>query len=280
MKKLRFSEKSALSLYLREIARQQPLSPEDEQKLAARISTGDTKALKKLVTSNLRFVVSVARNYQNQGVPLSDLVAYGNIGLIRAAERFDHRKNFKFVSYAVWWIRQAILTALAEHSRIARVPLNRVATICKAEKVAERLEQKNSRAPTHEELAEEMEMDESQLGNIMAIASSYASLDAKLAHSPTSTLLDFVDDENGEPPDAFLGQMRVKEEARRLLNTLTWREREVVRLYFGIDEAMVRTLEEIGERLSLTRERVRQIKEKALRKMRLIEKFDCVRQCG
>ena len=261
-------EEGSLALYLKEIGKNRSLTVEEESKLAVRIRKGDRKALEKLVKANLRFVVSVARNYQNQGLPLSDLINEGNLGLIRAARRFDEKKNFKFISYAVWWIRQAILQALAEQSRIIKLPLNRVGTIHKIGKMQAKLEQKYRRLPNVEELAAELEIDESEVQETIKIGNSHMSLDAPLQHGEDSRLLDILQDQEQERPDDGLMEVSLQEEITNTLETLSEREKEVVRLYFGIGEETSHTLEEIGQRFNLTRERARQIKEKALRRLK------------
>ena len=262
------SEESCLALYLKEISKNKTLCLEEEAVLAVRIRTGERKALEKLVKANLRFVVSVCRNYQNQGLPLSDLINEGNLGLIRAAKRFDEKKNFKFISYAVWWIRQAILQALAEQSRIIKLPLNRVGTIHKIGKTQSKLEQKYRRAPNVEEIARELDLDENEVRETIKIGNTHMSLDAPLQHGEDSKLIDVLHDENQERPDDGVMDISLQEEIEKTLATLSDREKEVVKLYFGIGEETAHTLEEIGQRFNLTRERVRQIKEKALRRLK------------
>ena len=262
------SEDSSLGLYLKEIGKNRTLTLEEEAVLAVRIRKNDRKALEKLVKANLRFVVSVCRNYQNQGLPLSDLINEGNLGLIRAARRYDEKKNFKFISYAVWWVRQAILQALAEQSRIIKLPLNRVGTIHKIGKSQSRLEQKFQRMPNVEELAEELKIDEEEVRETLKIGNSHLSLDAPLQHGEDSKLMDVLHDEGQERPDESMLDISLQEEIDKILCTLSGREKEVVKLYFGIGEETAHTLEEIGQRFSLTRERVRQIKEKALRRLK------------
>ncbi|NLD93134.1 MAG: sigma-70 family RNA polymerase sigma factor [Fibrobacter sp.] len=269
MEKTQFlPEEGSLALYLREIGKNKSLTLEDEAKLAVKIRKGDKRALEKLVNANLRFVVSVARNYQNQGLPLSDLINEGNLGLIRAAKRFDEKKNFKFISYAVWWIRQAILQALAEQSRIIKLPLNRVGTIHKIGKMQSKLEQKFRRLPNVEELAEELKIDISEVQETIKIGNSHMSLDAPLQHGEDSRLMDVLQDEDQLLPDNGLMEVSLQDEISKTLDTLSEREKEVVRLYFGIGEETSHTLEEIGQRFNLTRERARQIKEKALRRLK------------
>ena len=220
------------------------------------------------LTANLRFAVSVARNYQNQGLPLCDLINEGNLGLIQAAKRFDEKKNFKFISYAVWWIRQAILQALAEQSRIIKLPLNRVGTIHKIGKAQSKLEQKYRRIPNVEEIARELKLDEEEVQETIKIGNSHMSLDAPLQQGEDSKLLDLLQDEDQELPDDGVMEISLQEEINQTLDTLTCREKEVIKLYFGIGEETAHTLEEIGQRFNLTRERARQIKEKALRRLK------------
>jgi RNA polymerase primary sigma factor len=262
------TEENSLALYLKEIGKNKTLPVEEEAQTAVKIRKGDRKALEKLVKANLRFVVSVARNYQNQGLPLSDLINEGNLGLIRAAKRFDEKKNFKFISYAVWWIRQAILQALAEQSRIIKLPLNRVGTIHKIGKAQSRLEQKYRRIPNVEEIARELKIDEEEVQETIKIGNSHMSLDAPLQQGEDSKLLDLLQDEDQELPDDGVLEISLQEEINQTLDTLTNREKEVIKLYFGIGEETAHTLEEIGQRFNLTRERARQIKEKALRRLK------------
>jgi RNA polymerase primary sigma factor len=262
------TEENSLALYLKEIGKNKTLPVEEEAQTAVKIRKGDRKALEKLVMANLRFVVSVARNYQNQGLPLSDLINEGNLGLIRAAKRFDEKKNFKFISYAVWWIRQAILQALAEQSRIIKLPLNRVGTIHKIGKAQSRLEQKYRRIPNVEEIARELKLDEEEVQETIKIGNSHMSLDAPLQQGEDSKLLDLLQDEDQELPDDGVMEISLQEEINQTLDTLTNREKEVIKLYFGIGEETAHTLEEIGQRFNLTRERARQIKEKALRRLK------------
>lgn len=262
------SEENSLSLYLKEISRNKTLTLEEEAKLAVKIKKGDRKSLEKLVKANLRFVVSVSRNYQNQGLPLNDLINEGNLGLIRAARRFDEKKNFKFISYAVWWIRQAILQALAEQSRIIKLPLNRVGTIHKIGKTQSKLEQKLFRMPNAKEIAEELQINESEVRETYKIGNSHMSLDAPLQQGEDSRLIDMLQDENQVFPDDGILGISLQSEVDHTLESLSDREKEVVKLYFGIGEDTAHTLEEIGQRFNLTRERVRQIKEKALRRLK------------
>src|SRR5512133_239698 len=262
------SEESSLALYLKEISKNKTLTLEEEAVLAVKIRQGDRRALERLVKANLRFVVSVCRNYQNQGLPLSDLINEGNLGLIRAAKRFDEKKNFKFISYAVWWIRQAILQALAEQSRIIKLPLNRVGTIHKIGKTQSRLEQKLQRLPNIEEIAEELQIEEEEVQETIKIGNTHMSLDAPLQQGEDAKLLDMLQDENQQRPDHAVLDISLQGEIDKTLDTLSEREKEVVKLYFGIGEDTAHTLEEIGQRFNLTRERVRQIKEKAIRRLK------------
>ena len=262
------TEENSLALYLKEISKNKTLTLEQEAVLAVKIREGDRKALEHLVKANLRFVVSVSRNYQNQGLPLSDLINEGNLGLIRAAKRFDEKKNFKFISYAVWWIRQAILQALAEQSRIIKLPLNRVGAIHKIGKTQSKLEQKYRRLPNVEEIALELKLDITEVQETIKIGNSHMSLDAPLQQGEDSKLLDVLQDDNQERPDDGVLDISLQDEINKTLETLSDRENEVIKLYFGIGEETAHTLEEIGQRFNLTRERVRQIKEKALRRLK------------
>ena len=262
------SEENSLALYLKEIGKSKALTIEEEADLAVAIRKGDRRALEKLIKANLRFVVSVCRNYQNQGLPLNDLINEGNLGLLRAARRFDEKKNFKFISYAVWWIRQSILQALAEQSRIIKLPLNRVGTIHKIGKVQRKLEQQLYRTPDIDEIAQELEIEESEVSETLKIGNTHRSLDEPLKGSDDIRLLDVFKDEQQERADEGIMDISLQEEIERILETLTDREKEVIKLYFGIGEEAVHTLEDIGRRFNLTRERVRQIKEKALRRLK------------
>jgi RNA polymerase primary sigma factor len=268
------SEKNSLALYLKEISKSKTLSVEEETELAVAIKKGDRRALEKLVKANLRFVVSVCRNYQNQGLPLNDLINEGNYGLIRAAKRFDEKKNFKFISYAVWWIRQSILQALAEQSRIIKLPLNRVGTIHKIGKTQSKLEQKLLRSPNVEEIAQELNIEEKEVNDTIKIGNSYLSLDAPLKQGEDVHLIDMIRNDQQELTDVTIMDISLQEEIERILNTLSEREKEVLKLYFGIGEDTALTLEEIGRRFNLTRERVRQIKEKALRRLKHCSRSD------
>ena len=258
----------SLSKYLQEISKYEPLSPDREVELAVRVRQGDRRALKELTEANLRFVVSVAKDYQGQGLPLTDLINEGNLGLIKAAERFDETRGFKFISYAVWWIRQSVLQALAEHSRIVRLPLNRVGTISKINKASERLEQEFERIPRADELAHQLEMKITEINDAQRIARRHHSLDTPFSDDEKNSLLDVISDKNTEEPDLELHIGSLEKEVKDALETLKDREKDVIRMYFGIDREYALTLNEIGEEFGLTRERVRQIKEKAIRRLR------------
>jgi RNA polymerase primary sigma factor len=261
-------EDQSLDLYLREIGETPLISAEDEVELAKRIRKNDQVALEKLTKANLRFVVSVAKQYQNQGLSLSDLINEGNIGLIKAAKRFDETRGFKFISYAVWWIRQAILQALAEQSRIVRLPLNRVGTLHKIGKISSSLEQEYGREPSPNEIAKKLELTEGEVSDTLKISNSHLSLDAPFSTSEDNSLIDVLEDEFQPSPDESLLDESLRVEIIKALDTLTPREAEVINLYFGLSHEKPLTLEEIGTRFSLTRERVRQIKEKAIRRLR------------
>jgi len=268
VKKPYASEDRSLEQYLQEIGKIELLKPEEEVELARRIRAGDQEALKKLTQANLRFVVSVAKQYQNQGLPLSDLINEGNVGLIKAAKRFDETKGYKFISYAVWWIRQAILQALAEQSRIVRLPLNRVGALHKIGRASSELEQEFGREPSADEIADELDMSEHEVMDTLKISSRHLSLDAPFSEGEDNSLLDVLSDEVQSLPDEDLMTNALKEDIKRALGTLSKREAEVISLYFGLDAKQALTLEEIGARFKLTRERVRQIKEKAIRRLR------------
>ena len=268
IKKLGSDANRSLSKYLQEISRFEPLLPQREVELAILVKQGNRLALKELTEANLRFVVSVAKDYQGQGLPLTDLINEGNLGLIKAAERFDETRGFKFISYAVWWIRQSILQALAEHSRIVRLPLNRVGTISKINKAAERLEQEFERSPRADELARQLEMKPNEVNDAQRISRRHHSLDTPFSDEDKNCLLDVIPDGSTAEPDQELQMDSLQEEVAAALDTLKDREREVIRMYFGISHSYALTLNEIGEEFGLTRERVRQIKEKAIRRLR------------
>lgn len=261
-------ESQSLDKYLQEIGKVDLLSPQEEIDLARRIKKGDQKALEKLTKANLRFVVSVAKQYQNQGLSLGDLINEGNLGLIKAAKRFDETRGFKFISYAVWWIRQSILQALAEQSRIVRLPLNRVGALNKIGKAFSTLEQEFEREPSASELAEELDMSLFEVSDTLKISGRHVSMDAPFAQGEDNRLLDVIQDNRQPAPDSGLLEQSLKEEVKRALATLSERESQVIKLYFGLDSEHSLTLEEIGEKFNLTRERVRQIKEKAIRRLR------------
>ncbi|NIW79970.1 MAG: sigma-70 family RNA polymerase sigma factor [Calditrichae bacterium] len=258
----------SLDKYLQEIGEVSLLTPEEEIELAQRIKENDQIALEKLTKANLRFVVSVAKQYQNQGLSLGDLINEGNLGLIKAAKRFDETRGFKFISYAVWWIRQSILQALAEQSRVVRLPLNRVGALNKIGKAYSALEQEFEREPSASEIAEQLEMTDFEVADTLKISGRHLSMDAPFSNSEDNRLLDVLQNDHQPPPDSDLMGESLKVEIERALATLTKREAEVVRLYFGLGQEHPLTLEEIGERFNLTRERVRQIKEKAIRRLR------------
>lgn len=264
-------ESQSLDKYLQEIGRVELLSSEEEIDIAKQIKRGGEegqRAMERLTKANLRFVVSVAKQYQNQGLSLGDLINEGNLGLIKAAKRFDETRGFKFISYAVWWIRQSILQALAEQSRIVRLPLNRVGALNKIGKKYSELEQAFEREPTSAELAEQLDMSMSEVTDTIKISGRHLSVDAPFNEGEDNRLLDVLPNEQQPPPDYGLMNESLRIEVRRALSTLSEREAEVVRLYFGLDNEHSLTLEEIGERFNLTRERVRQIKEKAIRRLR------------
>jgi RNA polymerase primary sigma factor len=259
---------SSLDIYLQEIGNVALLSPEEEIQLARRIRQGDEEALERLTTANLRFVVSVTKQYQNRGLSFADLINEGNVGLIKAARRFDETRGFKFISYAVWWIRQSIQQALAEHSRVVRLPLNRIGTLNRIGKAAGVLEQEFGRDPSLFEIAEQMEVTMQDVIDHLSMSGKQYSLDAPMTHDADTRLMDVVHDEHQTLPDARLNAESLRDEIRKALDTLTEREADVIRLYFGLDSTRSMNLEEIGNKIHLTRERVRQIKEKGLRKLR------------
>ncbi len=261
-------ESQSLDKYLQEIGKVDLLTPDEEVELAQRIREGDQLALEKLTKANLRFVVSVAKQYQNQGLSLGDLINEGNLGLIKAAQRFDETRGFKFISYAVWWIRQSILQALAEQSRIVRLPLNRVGSLNKISKTFSELEQKYEREPSPDELAEVLEVTTAEVVDTMKISGRHVSMDAPFVQGEENSLLDVLENDLEETPDSELMNDSLRREVQRALSTLTQREADVITLYFGLNGEHSMTLEEIGEKFNLTRERVRQIKEKAIRRLR------------
>ncbi|MBS1688353.1 MAG: RNA polymerase sigma factor RpoD/SigA [Bacteroidetes bacterium] len=262
-------ESQSLEKYLQEIGKVDLITPEEEVQLAIKIKQGDQRALEKLTKANLRFVVSVAKQYQNQGLSLSDLINEGNLGLIKAAQRFDETRGFKFISYAVWWIRQSILQALAEQSRIVRLPLNKVGLSNKISKAYSQLEQEYEREPSTEELAELLDIGTEEVETTLGVAARHVSVDAPFVDSEDNTLLDVLENPNSDSADSELEHHdSLRCEIERSLSTLTDRQRDVIKLYFGIGVEHPMSLEDIGERFSLTRERVRQIKDKAITKLR------------
>ena len=261
-------ETASLDKYLQEIGKVDLITAEEEVELAQKIRAGDERALDKLTKANLRFVVSVAKQYQNQGLTLPDLINEGNLGLIKAAKRFDETRGFKFISYAVWWIRQSILQALAEQSRIVRLPLNKIGSINKINKMYAFLEQANERVPSAEEIAKELDMTINDVKESLKNSGRHVSMDAPLVEGEDSNLYDVLNSGESPNPDRVLLHESLRTEIERALETLTPREADVVRLYFGLGEKHAMTLEEIGETFDLTRERVRQIKEKAIRRLK------------
>jgi RNA polymerase primary sigma factor len=261
-------ESESLDRYLTEIGKVDLITADDEVELAKRIREGDQIALEKLTKANLRFVVSVAKQYQNNGLTLGDLINEGNLGLIKAAKRFDESRGFKFISYAVWWIRQSIMQALAEQSRIVRLPLNRVGSLNKINRTFSELEQKFQREPSTEEVAEVIGITVEDVSEHLKVAGRHVSMDAPFVNGEENSLIDVLADVNESKPDSLLMSHSLSVEVNRALSTLTMREADVLRLYFGLDNNNSMTLEEIGEHFNLTRERVRQIKEKATRRLR------------
>ncbi len=260
-------ESASLDKYLQEIGKEDLITVEEEAELAQRIRKGDQRALEKLTRANLRFVVSVAKQYQNQGLSLPDLINEGNLGLIKAAEKFDETRGFKFISYAVWWIRQSILQALAEQSRIVRLPLNQVGSLNKINKAFSRFEQENERRPSPEELAETLDLPAEKVADTLRVSGRHISVDAPFVEGEDNSLLDVLVNDDSPIADRTLINESLSTEVERALSTLTERERDIIKLFFGINTQEM-TLEEIGEKFGLTRERVRQIKEKAIRRLR------------
>ena len=261
-------ESESLDKYFNEIGKVELISADEEVELSRRIKEGDQVALEKLTKANLRFVVSVAKQYQNQGLSLSDLISEGNLGLIKAAQRFDETRGFKFISYAVWWIRQSILQALAEHSRIVRLPLNRIGWVSKIQKTFIELEQLYEREPTAAEMADKLNVTVEEVLDSLRISARQVSIDSPLKSEEEGSLLDVLVDESSEAPDEEMIRDSLRREVRSALSTLTQRETDVVTYYFGLNNQAPMTLEEIGTIFNLTRERVRQIKEKAIRRLR------------
>ena len=260
-------ESASLDKYLQEIGREELIGVDEEVELAQRIRKGDQKALEKLTKANLRFVVSVAKQYQNQGLSLPDLINEGNLGLIKAAEKFDETRGFKFISYAVWWIRQSILQALAEQSRIVRLPLNQVGSLNKINKALQKFEQDNERMPSPDELAEILDIPRDKIADTLRVSGRHVSVDAPFVDGEDNSLLDVLVNNDSPNADKGLVNESLNKEIERALSTLTERERDIVKDFFGIGTQEM-TLEEIGEKFGLTRERVRQIKEKAIRRLR------------
>ncbi len=260
-------ENASLDKYLQEIGREDLITVEEEVELAQRIKKGDQKALEKLTRANLRFVVSVAKQYQNQGLSLPDLIDEGNLGLIKAAEKFDETRGFKFISYAVWWIRQSILQALAEQSRIVRLPLNQIGSLNKINKALSKFEQENERKPSAEELAETLDIDVQKISDTIKISGRHTSIDAPFVEGEDNSLLDVLVNDDSPIADNSLMHESLRKEIDRALSTLTERESDIIKMFFGIG-CQEKTLEEIGDEFGLTRERVRQIKEKAIRRLR------------
>ena len=261
-------ESKSLDKYLQDISKIDLITAQEEVELAQRIRTGDQLALEKLTNANLRFVVSVAKQYQNQGLTLPDLINEGNVGLVKAARRFDETRGFKFISYAVWWIRQSILQALAEQSRVVRLPLNKIGSINKIKKTFSYLEQAHERPPSAEEIAKELDMTVDEVKQSLKNTGRHVSMDAPLKEGETSSLYDVLNSNESPKPDRDLMHQSLYTEINRALETLSPREADVVRLYYGIGDQQSMTLEEIGSTFDLTRERVRQIREKAIRKLR------------
>ncbi len=261
-------ESQSLDKYLQEIGKEELLNAEEEVKLAVRIREGDQVALDRLTKSNLRFVVSVAKQYQNQGLSLPDLINEGNLGLIKAAKRFDETRGFKFISYAVWWIRQSILQALAEQSRIVRLPLNQVGSLNKIGKAYSKLEQQFEREPSSEELSILLELPIDKITDTLKISGKHISMDAPFVNGEDNSLMDVLENHDSPRADTLLISESLQKEIERSLSTLTERERDVIKLFFGLGMSTGLSLEEIGDKFDLTRERVRQIKEKAIRRLR------------
>ena len=267
-KQLTNREITSLDKYLQEIGRLEMISPEEEVLLAQKIKQGDQAALERLTKANLRFVVSVSKQYQNQGMSLPDLINEGNLGLIKAAQRFDETRGFKFISYAVWWIRQSILQALAEQSRIVRLPLNKIGSLNKINKAYARLEQEYERTPNPEEVALELDITDAEVRESIRHSGKHLSMDAPLATDEDNTMYDFMRSEETTTPEAELMYESLRMEINRAISTLTPKESDILKMFFGLDGNPPMTLDEIGEQFDLTRERVRQIKEKAIRRLK------------
>jgi len=269
-------ESASLDKYLQEIGHEELISTEEEVELAQRIRKGDRKALEKLTRANLRFVVSVAKQYQNQGLSLPDLINEGNVGLIKAAEKFDETRGFKFISYAVWWIRQSILQAIAEQSRIVRLPLNQVGSVNKINRILSKFEQENERRPNIDEIADKIDLPEEKIAEAIKVNGKRVSMDAPLSDGDENSLLDVLPNADAPEADEELVKESLQKEVARALLTLSERERNIVQAFYGIGQPEM-TLEEIGDKYGLTRERVRQIKEKAIRRLRLSTKNDLLK---
>ena len=261
-------ESEALDKYLQEIGKEEMITVEEEVELAQKIRNGDRKALERLTKANLRFVVSVAKQYQNQGLSLPDLINEGNLGLIKAAEKFDYKKNFRFSTYATWWIRQAITRAIADQARTIRIPVHMVETINKLKKVTRKLAQELARKPSEEELSQEMGISINKLREIIKVAQEPLSLETPIGKEEDSRLGDFIEDKDADAPVKTVAQELLREDLAEVLGSLSARERDVLRLRFGMDDGRQRTLEEVGQLFGVTRERIRQIEAKALRKLR------------
>jgi RNA polymerase primary sigma factor len=268
IRSFRVSHRFSLEKYLDEISQISLLTPEEEIELTRRIKQGDHEALHQLIRANLRFVVKVAKEYQNQGLPLTDLINEGNLGLIKAAKRFDETRGFKFISYAVWWIRQSILKSLAEYSRVVRLPLNRVGLISKVNQLVRTLEQEYNREPSFEEISNSLEISIPDISEAMSSSAFHISLDQPIQRSEDGTMKEIIHNPDSKMPDRDLVKESLRQEIRRVLKSLAPREEKIIKMYFGVDYERPYTLEEIGERLKLTRERVRQIKERALVRLR------------
>jgi len=268
IRSFRVSHRFSLEKYLDEISQISLLTPEEEIELTRRIKQGDQEALHRLIRANLRFVVKVAKEYQNQGLPLTDLINEGNLGLIKAAKRFDETRGFKFISYAVWWIRQSILKSLAEYSRVVRLPLNRVGLISKVNQLVRTLEQEYNREPSFEEISNSLEISIPDISEAMSSSAFHISLDQPIQRSEDGTMKEIIHNPDSKMPDRDLVKESLRQEIRRVLKSLAPREEKIIKMYFGVDYERPYTLEEIGERLKLTRERVRQIKERALVRLR------------
>ena len=260
-------ESKSLDKYLQDISKIDLINAQEEVELAQKIREGDQQALEKLTTANLRFVVSVAKQYQNQGLTLPDLINEGNLGLVKAAKRFDETRGFKFISYAVWWIRQAIMQALAEQSRIVRLPLNKIGSINKIKKIYARLEQNEQRMPTHKEIAKQLDMTEAEVEQSLKNSGRHVSMDAPFKEGEDSNLYNVLQSVDSPRPDSQLMAQSLKIEIERALGTLTYKEAKVIKMYYGIGNEELSSLEEIGEKFDLTRERVRQVKQKAIRRL-------------